>query len=159
MSKELINILCLCLVPPSIHADPPDGNFVVKKGKHIELRCKTAGNPPPDIHWTKEVRMRSGVEAAMTVYCREEQPSAVAMWWSTARVWCWPQCPVRMKVSTSAPPAMGWAAQPVPLSSSRFSVSDQNIPRRPNYDRSTNDHPTNIVISLYFRSARDWVGD
>ena len=43
------------LVPPSIVADPPDGNFVVKKGKHIELRCKAAGNPPPDVHWTKEV--------------------------------------------------------------------------------------------------------
>jgi len=42
------------LVPPSIVADPPDGNFVVKKGKHIELRCKAAGNPPPDVHWTKE---------------------------------------------------------------------------------------------------------
>lgn len=42
------------LVPPSVESDPPDGNFVVKKGKHIELRCRAAGNPPPDIHWTKE---------------------------------------------------------------------------------------------------------
>jgi len=42
------------LVPPTIEADPLDGNFVVKKGKHIELRCKAAGNPPPDVHWTKE---------------------------------------------------------------------------------------------------------
>ena len=50
----LINF-CLLLVPPSIVADPPDGNFVVKKGKHIELRCKATGNPAPDVHWTKEV--------------------------------------------------------------------------------------------------------
>ena len=53
-----------------------------------------------------------------------------------------------MKVSTSAPPAMEWAAQPVPLSSSQFSVSDQNILRRPNYDRSTNDHPTLSSLSI-----------
>ena len=41
-----------------MESDPPDGNFVVKKGKHIELRCRAAGNPPPDIHWTKEVETR-----------------------------------------------------------------------------------------------------
>ena len=45
-------------VPPTIEADPLDGNFVVKKGKHIELRCKAAGNPPPDVHWTKEVSLQ-----------------------------------------------------------------------------------------------------
>jgi len=42
------------LVPPSIEADPLDGNFVVKKGKEIELSCKAGGNPPPEVHWTKE---------------------------------------------------------------------------------------------------------
>ena len=42
-------------VPPTIEADPLDGNFVVKKGKQIELACKAAGNPAPDVHWTKEV--------------------------------------------------------------------------------------------------------
>ena len=40
-----------------MESDPPDGNFVVKKGKHIELRCRASGNPPPDIHWTKEVEI------------------------------------------------------------------------------------------------------
>ena len=40
-----------------MESDPPDGNFVVKKGKHIELRCRASGNPPPDIHWTKEVQI------------------------------------------------------------------------------------------------------
>lgn len=40
------------LVPPRIEA--AEENFTVKKGKHIELRCKATGNPPPDIHWTKE---------------------------------------------------------------------------------------------------------
>ena len=45
-------------VPPTIEADPLDGNFVVKKGKHIELRCKAAGNPTPDVHWTKEVSLQ-----------------------------------------------------------------------------------------------------
>ena len=43
-------------VPPSIEADPPDGNFVVKKGKQIEVACKASGNPQPEVHWTKEVR-------------------------------------------------------------------------------------------------------
>ena len=27
---------------------------MVKKGKQIELSCKTGGNPPPEVHWTKE---------------------------------------------------------------------------------------------------------
>ena len=48
-------------VPPSVESDPPDGNFVVKKGKHIELRCRASGNPPPDIHWTKEVERKSAI--------------------------------------------------------------------------------------------------
>ena len=27
---------------------------MVKKGKQIELSCKAGGNPPPEVHWTKE---------------------------------------------------------------------------------------------------------
>ena len=27
---------------------------MVKKGKEIELSCKAGGNPPPEVHWTKE---------------------------------------------------------------------------------------------------------
>ena len=26
----------------------------MKKGKQIELSCKAGGNPPPEVHWTKE---------------------------------------------------------------------------------------------------------
>jgi len=42
------------LVAPLISAEPSDGNYVVKKGKRVELKCKTSGNPPPEIHWSKE---------------------------------------------------------------------------------------------------------
>lgn len=42
------------LVAPTIIAEPSDGNYVVKKGKRVELKCKTSGNPQPEIHWTRE---------------------------------------------------------------------------------------------------------
>jgi len=43
------------LVAPTITAEPSDGNYVVKKGKQVELRCRTFGNPAPEIHWRREV--------------------------------------------------------------------------------------------------------
>jgi hypothetical protein len=42
-------------VPPSVLAKPSDGNYVVKKGKRVELKCETSGNPIPEIQWTREV--------------------------------------------------------------------------------------------------------
>ncbi len=43
-------------VPPSIRADPQDGNYVVKKGRKVELRCIASGNPDPTITWSRQVR-------------------------------------------------------------------------------------------------------
>ena len=43
-------------VPPSIRPDPPDGNYVVKKGRKVELRCLASGNPDPTITWSRQVR-------------------------------------------------------------------------------------------------------
>ena len=45
----------LVAVPPSIRPDPPDGNYVVKKGRKVELRCVASGNPDPTITWTRVV--------------------------------------------------------------------------------------------------------
>ena len=42
-------------VPPTIRADPPDGNYVVKKGRKVELKCVASGNPDPTITWTRQV--------------------------------------------------------------------------------------------------------
>jgi len=42
------------LVPPTVRAEPSDGNFVVKKGRRAELRCVATGNPKPEIHWSRE---------------------------------------------------------------------------------------------------------
>ena len=42
-------------MPPSIRPDPPDGNYVVKKGRKVELRCVASGNPDPTITWTRVV--------------------------------------------------------------------------------------------------------
>jgi hypothetical protein len=42
------------LVSPLVTAEPSDGNYVVKKGKRVELKCKSSGNPPPEIHWARE---------------------------------------------------------------------------------------------------------
>ena len=42
-------------VPPSIRPDPPDGNYVVKKGRKVELKCIASGNPDPTITWTRQV--------------------------------------------------------------------------------------------------------
>ena len=42
-------------VPPSVRPDPPDGNYVVKKGRKVELRCVASGNPDPTITWTRVV--------------------------------------------------------------------------------------------------------
>jgi len=41
------------LVPPKIRPDPPDGNYVVKKGRKVELKCKADGNPEPSITWSR----------------------------------------------------------------------------------------------------------
>lgn len=42
------------LLPPTIRADPPDGNYVVKKGRKVELKCVASGNPDPTITWTRQ---------------------------------------------------------------------------------------------------------
>ena len=42
-------------MPPSVRPDPPDGNYVVKKGRKVELRCVASGNPDPTITWTRVV--------------------------------------------------------------------------------------------------------
>jgi len=42
------------LLPPSIRPDPPDGNYVVKKGRKVELKCIASGNPDPTITWTRQ---------------------------------------------------------------------------------------------------------
>lgn len=42
-------------MPPTIRADPPDGNYVVKKGRKVELKCIASGNPDPTITWTRQV--------------------------------------------------------------------------------------------------------
>ena len=42
-------------VPPTIRPDPPDGNYVVKKGRKVELKCVASGNPDPTIIWTRQV--------------------------------------------------------------------------------------------------------
>ena len=44
------------LVPPTIRPDPPDGNYVVKKGRKVELKCVASGNPDPTITWTRQVQ-------------------------------------------------------------------------------------------------------
>jgi hypothetical protein len=44
-----------CSVPPSVRADPADGNYVVKKGHRVELRCSASGNPHPSIRWARKV--------------------------------------------------------------------------------------------------------
>jgi hypothetical protein len=41
------------LVPPKIRPDPPDGNYVVKKGRKVELKCRADGNPEPSITWSR----------------------------------------------------------------------------------------------------------
>ena len=43
-------------VPPTIRPDPPDGNYVVKKGRKVELKCVASGNPDPTITWTRQVQ-------------------------------------------------------------------------------------------------------
>ena len=43
-------------VPPTIRPDPPDGNYVVKKGRKVELKCVASGNPDPTITWTRQVK-------------------------------------------------------------------------------------------------------
>ena len=43
-------------VPPKIRPDPPDGNYVVKKGRKVELKCRAEGNPEPSITWSRLVR-------------------------------------------------------------------------------------------------------
>ena len=53
-------------VPPTIRPDPPDGNYVVKKGRKIELKCVASGNPDPTITWTRQVRHDSQIK----VLCR-----------------------------------------------------------------------------------------
>ena len=42
-------------VPPTIRPDPADGNYVVKKGRKVELKCVASGNPDPTITWTRQV--------------------------------------------------------------------------------------------------------
>jgi len=42
------------LLPPTIRPDPPDGNYVVKKGRKVELKCVASGNPDPTITWTRQ---------------------------------------------------------------------------------------------------------
>jgi len=42
------------LVAPSVLADPSDGKYTVKKGKRVVLKCKTSGNPEPEIHWSRQ---------------------------------------------------------------------------------------------------------
>ena len=44
-----------CAVPPTVRADPADGNYVVKKGHRVELRCSASGNPHPSIRWSRKV--------------------------------------------------------------------------------------------------------
>lgn len=51
----MLNVVAVS-VPPSIRADPPDGNYVVKKGRKIELKCMASGNPDPTITWSRQVR-------------------------------------------------------------------------------------------------------
>ena len=46
----------LFAVPPKIRPDPPDGNYVVKKGRKVELKCRADGNPEPSITWSRLVR-------------------------------------------------------------------------------------------------------
>ena len=49
-------LLFYIAVPPSIRPDPPDGNYVVKKGRKVELKCIASGNPDPTITWTRQVK-------------------------------------------------------------------------------------------------------
>ena len=42
-------------VPPSVQADPRDGNYVVKKGRKVTLKCNASGNPEPTITWSRLV--------------------------------------------------------------------------------------------------------
>ncbi|XP_059095513.1 protein amalgam-like [Tigriopus californicus] len=52
------------LVPPSIRPDPPDGNYVVKKGRRVELRCLASGNPDPTITWSRQNNLLPSGEKA-----------------------------------------------------------------------------------------------
>ena len=45
------------LVPASVRAEPSDGNYVVKKGRRVELKCSASGNPLPEVEWTKKVKV------------------------------------------------------------------------------------------------------
>ena len=45
------------LVPPTIRPDPSDGNYIVKKGRRVELKCLATGNPEPTITWSRLVRI------------------------------------------------------------------------------------------------------
>ena len=40
-----------------MRANPADGNYVVKKGRRVELKCRASGNPKPEIYWSREVRL------------------------------------------------------------------------------------------------------
>ena len=53
-------------LPRTIRPDPPDGNYVVKKGRKVELKCVASGNPDPTITWTRQVRHDSQIK----VLCR-----------------------------------------------------------------------------------------
>ena len=53
---RLKKLLFYIAVPPSIRPDPPDGNYVVKKGRKVELKCIASGNPDPTITWTRQVK-------------------------------------------------------------------------------------------------------
>jgi hypothetical protein len=46
-------------VPPTVRADPADGNYVVKKGHRVELRCSASGNPHPSIRWSRKVSVNN----------------------------------------------------------------------------------------------------
>lgn len=55
------------LVPPTIQAVPIDGNYVVKKGRKVELKCKAEGNPEPTITWSRLNNLLPSGEKRKTV--------------------------------------------------------------------------------------------
>ena len=55
LKQRIIFLLYYFAVPPTIRSDPPDGNYVVKKGRKVELKCIASGNPDPTITWTRQV--------------------------------------------------------------------------------------------------------
>ena len=43
-------------MPARVVAEPSDGNYIVKQGRRVQLKCAATGNPKPQIEWSRKVK-------------------------------------------------------------------------------------------------------